>query len=513
MLASCTVEIWVCDNVGEISKRGLPNHGRSHYRIAFGWYVDDNGLMEPPAASPVLPPRRRRRYRHWLVLGVLVVVLLVWWNWPRHYRIRGMAAQLDREEPGWRYDDSVANVPRILEGQNGAAFLRSHEPVLPAGFAGFATSVVNPLTRITTQDMLAGKHLKAQAELDESHIEALRQTLNLRQKLPELLRYERSLVDWPPFLASRFDGKVPAIPRLADWWALLLLNWEEALRGKDVQAMEQRTELLFHYLLNLSGGIYPDLKQFGGDFCVLSYGVERLLAQHQVSGEFMSRLEARLQAWDWDKQEAATLQRRRALYFEMAQMYLDNWDYAYTKAVQLGKPWHTLWHTSITRDDHIEGNTLLFEYQQLRLSLLRGSPAAAQQLAEHRALVNRYREDPDDSTVTMLMKRFSQSGRIMAAHVVSRYDDEMVTLLEAKASQRMLLAMISCERFRRVTGKLPGSWQELIPRYLQSPPESPFTPGKPIALIKTELGLRFDTGQRLSNHELPRQACLQLLMR
>lgn len=61
----------------------------------------------------------------------------------------------------------------------------------------------------------------------------------------------------------------------------------------------------------------------------------------------------------------------------------------------------------------------------------------------------------------------------------------VINLMEKLAMHRIALALIIAERYRRSTGKLPTSWEELVPAYLSAPMMDPYT-GQPLKIQRQD---------------------------
>ena len=441
-----------------------------------------------------------------------MIVLFVWWTYPRHYRIRDIAAELDRTELGWRYDELQSAKPSPPDERNAIVFLKSLEDQLPGSFTAAQSLFLKQAgdwQRVRKED----ENILPDNSAPEELADLVEKTIKLRLKLPELLKYSTANYQKQAWDDVMLKGIAPIRPRLAEWWTLLIVDLGESLRYKNQAAIELRTRLLFHHLVLHQLPCREDYAQFARDFLFAGGQLERVLSQTTLSDATLTEIDRLLAQLDWIEIERTGLRFQRANTYEMTRIYLDR----FQEALELTKnrssiPWYTKTYFLLAKDDWVEGGTLTMEYLQLRLEQLKDVTKQNDAIAELVAKVKRFQPGQNDSPIMRSIKEFRDGGKAQASYQMQGLEQVRVTLRQAVAMQRILRTAIAVERFRNKTGNSPKTLAELVPDYMASALDDPFHPGQPFqmtvdskeisirgARYTTESGLPIEMQFRLPN--------------
>lgn len=458
--------------------------------------------MSQQPAPYILKPKRRR-YWPWILL-TLLIVLFVWWIYPRHYRIRDIAAELDRTKPGWRYDELQLAKRSPPEEGNAIVFLNSLEDQLPGSLNAAQSLILKQ----------AGDWQKAKKEDEnvlpdttsdpEEFTDLVEKTFKLRLQLPQLLKYSTAHYQKQRWDDLMLKGIPPRRPRLAEWWTLLIVDLGESLRYQNQAAIELRTRLLFHHLVLHQLPCREDSPQFARDFLFASGQLERVLAQTRLSDATLAEIDRLLVQLNWIEIERKGLVSQRANTYEMTRIHLDRLQ----EALELTKnrssiPWYTKTYLLLAKDDWIEGGTLTMEYLQLRLEQLNDIAKNNDAIAQLVEKVKRFRPGQNDSQIMRSIKEFRDGGKASASYQIQSFEQDRATLRHALAMQQILHAAIAVERFRNKAGSWPKALTALVPGYMASVPDDPFHPGKSLLLVPDSKGISIKGSKHSDESGLP----------
>ena len=451
---------------------------------------------------PYILKPKHRRFWPWILLTLLIVVF-VWWTYPRHYRIRDIAAELDRTEPGWRYDELQLAKPSPPDESNAIVFLKSLEDQLPTSFTSAQSLFLKQAgdwQRVREQS----ENVLPENSAPEELAEIVEKTFKLRLQLPQLLKYSTAYYQKQTWDDVMLKGIAPIRPRLAEWWTLLIVDLGESLRYKNQAAIELRTRLLFHHLVLHQLPCREDYSQFARDFLFAGGQLERVFSKTTLSDPTLMDIDRLLTQLDWTEIERSGLRFQRANTYEMTRIYLDR----FQEALELTKnrssiPWYTKTYLLLAKDDWIEGGTLTMEYLQLRLEQLKDIAKQNDAIAQLIEKAKRFQPGQNDSQIMRSIKEFRDSGKSRASYQIQSFEQDRVGLRQALAMQRILHTAIAVERFRNKTGSWPRTLTELVPGYMASVPDDPFHPGKSLLLVPDSKGVSIQGVKHSTESGLP----------
>ncbi len=444
-----------------------------------------NPMSQPVHTTPI--PAKRRRYWLWSLL-VLFVILTVWFFYPRHYRIRDLVAQLDKAEPGWRYDELRLKAPAPPEEQNVVPFLKSLEGELPLALSN-PTFLSAPIKSGPIDDEI--QKVLTLESMPSDQTELLESTKKLRSQLHKILNYPHAYFLLPTWDDAMF-GNVNTRPKLDEWWMLLTMHWEEGLRSTDTKDFENRAKMLWHHLLNHQ---IPHQNRYQIDQ-QLTYAVasmERALAHHRFSDAFLEELDQRLAQIDFDDLHQKQLEMNRAVQFQQVDCFLDRWHEILQLSSFKNAPWYQRLYYSLVHDNYIEGGTLFMEYVQARLQQHRTKATESEAASAIRAKLQPFARSSSNPEWVDALKRLKNPGLEQALFQVQQLDIMQASIQHSAAQVKLLRVALAIESSRLVSGKLPATWSDVVPQYLTAIPTDPLDSNKQIQLIPIHAGIKLQS--------------------
>lgn len=435
---------------------------------------------------PVAHRPKRRRFWPWSLLALLLV-LIVWWFYPKHYRIRDLAAKLDQTEPGWRYDDLNRANPVPPPEQNAFVFLKPLEAELPTGLNGlrFKSTLFTPGENKGNIPVITSN-----AELTGEYTELLQQTVKLRKQLEQLTSFPAAHYQELSWYDQAVKQLPLSYPRLDEWYCLLVLHVEDAQRGQSASEVEKRLKLLFHHQIQHRIPNSNYTTEVAKDFIIAVALFERALAQFPLSDATLVEIDRLLSPVDWLQIQKQGWRRMRASSYERCNSLLEHW-YELRQASKIPKLEKLF--LSMTWDDYLESFTTFTEYYHGCLT----EPTTESRQDFINTLLARlkpYTESPSDIQMIQLWKRLRYKARTGAYYAISRHETEHNEFLAAQAQVHLARTAIALERHRRKTGQWATSWEELVPKYLPAPLEDTIQPGSPVRWSPVPQGLSLQAG-------------------
>jgi hypothetical protein len=411
----------------------------------------------------------RRWWQRWSVrLGVVVLVALAGYLYLielPNLRVRAALARLDREDPGWRFDDIVAARPEVPADANSARVVVATVDLLPARWPAFelehAFSDVPPEQRLRAADF--GQVCNELGELDAALAEA--------RKLADLPRGRYalghpSLNDYPPAWHNDLQ-KGRAVVRLLHLDTLRRADeGDGAVALADCRAMVN----VARSVGDEPTGMAVMLRAVYAT--VACNAAERVLAQGEPPPAELSALQQALEGEDANSDLWQALRGERAILNDVAtaiesgqmpppgRLSLSEWDFP----PDLSGPF--------LRNQCRKEHPVLLSFLTRFVEASRLPPGADRRAekaieAEIGAL---------EQSAILVWRLAPGLARVANAH---RYK---------QAHVRSQIACLAAERYRRAHGRWPNSLADLVPTELSAVPVDPFD-GQPLRFRRSAEGV------------------------
>jgi hypothetical protein len=455
---------------------------------------ESGGHNPPQDLRYIVKPKRRRR--GWLItLTIIIALICLWWFWPRHDRILDLAAELDQRDPGWRWDEMQAKLPKVPAGENAAPTIIKIAKAIPASFAPYRPSLTRKsspgigLLNVTIGDDLAaiGPADELEETLGKELSSELQTSATIRQLLPELLRYSHAQQDLPDFAGylQRQSGPPwlpPGFRKLPD---LLSVELEGALQSSNSQLICDQG-LLFVHGLQLYGEMFSmDKIAYFDHITNACRRLERVLAQTAPSAKYLEKLQNEVRDIHPQSIYERSLRWSRAQDFGLYDAIRNHFDEMIRDRVINSSARFSFF---FIKNDVIEGQTLMVEYYTYRLDQLRGDPQADGRMKQLHDRIEKAKPKGDNILLDLWL-RWVGSGIAHAYHSIdisSRKTDP--AFRQALAAKRVMVAAIAAERFRLKNGRWPNDLHELVPTFLVEVPKDPCSPANELRWKVTPTG-------------------------
>jgi hypothetical protein len=430
---------------------------------------------------PVVPAPRRRR-RRWLVLGVLLllpagvgVVLYVQASRSADRELREALADIDRRDPGWRFEDLEAKRPAIPDEQNGALQVLEARRLLPSPWPSMPPQKDLDSDEGPTLDRLL-KGLEPQHQLNDEQLRVLRSELQAAQ--PALQKAE-GLVNFP-------EGRYPITWKLE----YISSNSEVVQQCRAVARLLQLEALrraqdgdadgacrLERSLINTGRSIGPEYTLITmlvrtSLLAVATSTLERTLAQGEPGEEILAAVQRALEREEQETPAltAAAFRGERALGHRMLEA-IERGDLslsALSTPPTLGERASDILNAGVVRHSHV-----------VYLRYMTEAAEAAQAPSPDRAA--RLRD------MLGAMERNARHEWLATLLVVS--SDKTPSVQSRRLAQlRCAVVALALERCRRAEGRWPATLDALAPRYLRGVPADPFD-GQPLRYRRLDDGV------------------------
>ena len=426
-------------------------------------------MTDENATTPPAKVKRRLRWR-WVLL-TLLVALIAWWLYPRQYRYRALAATLDKNEPGWRYDDLRQERKPPPHEQNVVPFMRELEVELPDA-----------------------KRLQAYAALEPEDQKTLESVLMLRQQVHKFVQYPTAYYEeesWDDLMQKNFNANKP---RWKDWSSLLSSEVDELIKSKDPVKVEQGIQLQFHFNLLQQLPCREHIDDTSKDMLSLKDTLEMVMDKHELSEATLLKLKAMLEQSDLDEFERRSLRISRAVGYERAR-WAERWrELLFDSRRKQATPWYDIIMQYLSIDDWVEGQTLCMEYLTHRLDRLAGRTKSDEQIDKLVEKVKTLKPTVKDSDweIVKAWKRYHDVYRFITTRTIELWEQDRTYIKQARVARQMMLVAIATDLYRRKTGRWPESFNELVPTYLSEPVPREQRPDQPVLkYVLHPAGVRF----------------------
>ncbi len=426
-------------------------------------------MTDQNATTPPAKAKRRVRWR-WVLLSILVA-FVVWWLYPRHYRYQALAATLDKNEPGWRYDDLRQERKPPPHDQNVVPFMRELEVDLPDA-----------------------NRLLAYAKLNSEDQKSLESVPRLRQQVHKFVQYPTAYYEkecWEDLLQK---GLYANNPRWVDWSILLSLEVDELIKSKDPVKVEQGIQLQFHFYLLQQLPCRELIENPSRDILSLKNTLEFVMDRHELSQATLLNLKAMLEQTDLDEFERRSLRFNRAISYERARVS-ERWsELLLEDRRKRATSWIDIIMLYLSLDDFVEEYSLYVEYLTHRLDRLAGRTKSDEQIEKLVEKVKAFKptvKDGDWELVKAWRQKRDMHKRLTVM-TIERWEWDRAWIRQAQVNRQMMLVAIATDLYRRKTGRWPETLNELVPTYLAESALNEQRPDQPVLkYILHPAGVRF----------------------
>lgn len=412
-----------------------------------------------------------RRGMSWLkAIGLTVVILvivvaggLMWNQHTSASKLQNMLAEMDRNEPGWRFEDIEAARPEIPDEQNSAAVIDAAVQLMPKQWPS-ADFPNDQLRRRTSAEMLSGEEFTRLTR----ELASVRPALSMALKLSDLPRGRNRIQHARNPLAT-------LLPHAQHSRTIVsLLNYESMRQNQRGDSKKALLAVVAALNAARSVGDEPfyisQLVRTAG-VALVCQAIERILGQGEPSSEDL----AEMQKWLADEDAfsdllTASLGERammHALFEAVARGEVSIDELAQSRSGRLESTAISLWRMN-TRED-----------QALSLSFMtRRIKEVQQPMHEQAALEKRFEQDvrelPRNAFITRtLLPAVAKMGE------ASRRKHAMMCCT---------IIALAAERYRRDKKVWPDNLEQLRPQHLAAEMLDPFD-GKPLRYRRVEDGV------------------------
>jgi hypothetical protein len=387
---------------------------------------------------------RRRWYLLPIWIALLLVILLLIgglfvtiWRHQQDAQVDDAMAVLDREDPGWRWQDIEAARRRVPDEENGALHVSTACDLLPSPWN---TKALDEELISSEPNIRLTDH---QADLLNSELEKLKPALIEARKL-EHYPTGRYVVQWGPSILGT------PIPHVRNVQAVCRLLRHDALLASH-QSDPERAIADCIAGINVARSIGDEPFAFSqairSDYINRTLNeVESTLAQGVLrNSELLERLQHQLQIESEEPLLRCVMRGERAVLHNSCSLTESDQKLSFVQR-EASKSLHALYLTRMT--DCVRATDLPLEQSVKKIHDLAVAP-----------------QDASD--------RFAQT---VAQYVRSMYDMSGA-FLEHTTRLRCMIVLVAAERYRMDKGVFPHDVAALVPTYLPKPDMDPFGNG------------------------------------
>jgi hypothetical protein len=393
-------------------------------------------------------------------------------------RLERELARLDRDDPGWRFDDLQAARAVVPDDRNLALRLLAIRKQMPANWPQWTKTEVpgidnpNYFARLN-QSHLSKLRLQKRPESRLSHLEiasldsAVSEAGIQLDAIRQLSRLESGRY---PVMRSGFNVMVEGHDEARSIFDLVECGAMLAAESKDTNRLAADLQSMLAVARSFGDdGHYLSVIDRLLHAIATSKAIERALAQTELSEEQLRDLQRRLEVEDAFNPAPHFLQSLRAeseLMFAFVES--GRWaDPAWRKANSLPVAWAK----------RLPPRVAFWSARQVTMTTIR-------EALEWERKSNRRRFDPpvSDSNGTEYQADFD----LFISEGMIRQAIEAIGKKEAHI--RTAIAAVAAERFRKAKGRWPKDLAELKPRYLREVPLDPFSNGE-LRFVPTKDGI------------------------
>lgn len=432
-------------------------------------------------------PRSRRR---WYVAGFLLLLVapIAWYflaGWLEERELAALQAELDADDPGWRWPDLLASMPALADEDNSVVQIGK-----VAGLAR-TPAVFNPGPQWDNASLVANVRLTdAQAQAVETAFGSCDPRLrDEARKLKDLTRgrYKISVDDTP------FELDVEPLQRSRT--VIYILQTDAALRAHegDFEGAAESCQAM----LNIPAAARSYLTLIGllvriAEQAIAVHEIERLLAQGSVSEPNLKKLQEMLEG---EAAEDGVVQAMRGERAMSQQMYenLKNGKTTISKLVGGGRKGGIIESETTARLLDMFPNVILKDYPDylriMNANIQAGKLEPNERLDEMQKIEQKVRNGGNR------LAKLIMNGNVKSANASAR----------SQAYVRSAAVAVAAERYRLKHGAWPASLDVLATDGLIAKvPSDPYD-GKPLRLQRTPTGIivysigsdRIDNGGKL----------------
>ncbi|MGL4551440.1 MAG: hypothetical protein ACRC33_09660 [Gemmataceae bacterium] len=438
--------------------------------------------------SEVVGPKDRRRWRTWLLRAGLVVMMLgaagvinLWWRLSSEYAegkeaLAAAVAELDADDPGWRWDEIEAGRDPIPDEQNSALAVKRVTEAL----GGWK---VSGLQRPDRQPLLR-PDAALNRKLDDEALGLLRAGLGGVE--PGVTLAVR-LKDYPGghtvvrLAVNPLETLLPHVERVQAVAALLELDAERSLAAGRLPDVADRVRAILRAGAALRGdGFMISALVRGAVRQRAVRAVARMLGTGLPSDAVCVRLAADLEAERAENLLLPAVRGERAAGHALCQaMAAGKVHLAGLFDTNQGQLRYSDWAVSRVYTYRVpEDNALLLRRMTEACGIARLPPS----------------EQPaawDEFEAEILGSRplaKAEARRIVAHTLIPGMKKHAEAMARDAASLACAATALAAERYRLAHGRWPAALADLMPRFLPEVPADPFT-GEPIVLARHAEGI------------------------
>lgn len=413
--------------------------------------------------------RRWRWRRGALVLGVLALLLLLpvgyhlFRQHDRRERLRATLAELDRTAPGWRMHDIQKQRVAPPPGQNGAEIIESALRIGPTGGVGVQ---LDDWRLLPNQTLTPRQATRLRAELSKF--------ANRLQEARTLRRYpdgQFAVTIAPDFISTL----LPHVQHVRETGHLLLMDavWQAQQGNFDLAAEDLHAAVNAGNTLRAEPFLISQLVRLAmlRSACTT---LERVLAQGQMRGETLERLQRLLEQQDAAEAWYEAIAGERAgLHETFKHLAHNQLQVSYLRSLTNGNG-RTGWLARLS--DLNAGMTVTSSHEFLLHHLTAIMETQRLPLAERHAQLDK------------IFSEVAAAPELASVLLSPSWRRTADAFAREEAQLRSAEAGLAAERFRQQQGRWPKNLAELTPPFLSKTPLDPYD-GAPLRFRTTKDGI------------------------